>query len=269
MRFPVVNLFAAELWSDAGPSVRSRELTPLYVERFVGPRETAQLTRHDFWELLYVFAGRGRMLGRHEFPLTPGTGCLIPPGASHIEFSHESLDLLWVGLNGLRVESLDTGEPRIARSSAGTVWCDQLWHCSQRRYGLIGPELDGLSLVIFSTILRESGADHAPAGDRIDAAAAHIAGHYQADLPVPELAKRFGCSQGHFFREFKRRTGKTPVQYITSVRLQQAVRWLENSDLSVERVARLTGFSDPRYFCRVFHKTYGRPPSQWKRVSGA
>jgi AraC-like DNA-binding protein len=268
MRFPVVNLFAAELWSEAGPAVRSRELTPLYVERFVGPHRTAQLTRHDFWELLFVFAGRGQMLGRHPFPLTAGTACLIPPGAPHIENSDDTLDLLWIGLNGLRVESLDRTAPHIARGSGAKAWCELLWQCSQRRYGLVGPELDGLTLVTVNTVLRESSTGHAPAGDRIDAAAAHIAGQYQTDLPIPDLAKRFGCSQGHFFREFKRRTGKTPVQYITMVRLQHAVRWLENSDLPVERVARLTGFSDPRYFCRVFRKTYGRPPSQWKGASG-
>lgn len=270
---PFVHLLPAACWAAAGPLARSRELTPLYVERFVGPHAGGRATTHDYWELIYVLAGDGELLGEAPFKLRAGLACLVPPGVAHVERSPAVMDVLWIGLAGARLEAGRSVEPpgvaRATLDAEARPVAERLWTLGQRGFGPLGPELDGLALALVAGLWRrlaESATAGPAAGDRIAAAVAYLNTNFAADLDVADLAGQAGCSAGHFHRLFHQRTGQTPGHYLTAVRVREAWRWLRNTTVPVHRIARLCGYHDAHYFSNVFHRHTGLTPRAARRL---
>jgi len=58
-------------------------------------------------------------------------------------------------------------------------------------------------------------------------------------------------------------TGKTPIEFIRSVRLKRAAQLLEKSQMTVAEIAYEVGFNNPKYFSKYFKLEYHVLPSQW------
>ena len=66
---------------------------------------------------------------------------------------------------------------------------------------------------------------------------------------------------------FKSATGKTPLRYLTDIRLAHAKNMFSlNPKEKVSRVALASGFSDPLYFTRAYKKRYGVSPTKQKEI---
>ena len=87
-------------------------------------------------------------------------------------------------------------------------------------------------------------------------ALAFIEGHYTEPLAVDALARRVHLSPTHFRREFRRRTGRTPLDYITGLRMTAAKRLLAQGR-SIKETAAAVGYADEFYFMRMFRKATG------------
>jgi AraC-like DNA-binding protein len=85
---------------------------------------------------------------------------------------------------------------------------------------------------------------------------------FQSPLSLSELADTLGCSTGYFQRVFRRVTGTSPGRYLTQIRLEHAILWLQGSELSISEVAAKVGYQDPLYFSRAIRKAFGRSPTQ-------
>lgn len=251
-----------DLWGREGGDVRSDDLSPMYIYHYVGALTDTALGHHGFWELLFVFDGRGSLFTPAEHPLADGRSYLIPPGMDHREESARPLTILWVGLQGTRLARLDEARLYGAENPAFAPLFEQLWLRAQRPYGRVGPELDGLTLAAFGQFLRVRQEQDQPGRDMIDEAARYLSEHYGEAITVSGLAARFGVSEGHFYRTFKARTGRSPLAFLTAVRLQHAQRWLTTSHLSVGRIAGMVGYRDPLYFSRLCRKHLGRSPAR-------
>jgi len=92
--------------------------------------------------------------------------------------------------------------------------------------------------------------------------------HAQADHPwtVPELASLSGLSRPAFARNFERSLGQAPMQYLTDWRMTLARDYLRTGDLSVDQVARRTGYASPNAFAAAFRRHHGQPPGQWRHT---
>ena len=85
-----------------------------------------------------------------------------------------------------------------------------------------------------------------------------------SDLGVESLAAELRCSPSHLSKLFHRETGERIVEYMTRIRLVNAVDAVRLTSLSVKEIAAACGFNDPNYFTRVFRKTTGRSPVQYR-----
>lgn len=85
--------------------------------------------------------------------------------------------------------------------------------------------------------------------------------HRNKDYSINKLAAERGMSTEYFIRQFKKHTGETPKQYITTRRLWKA-RMLLNEGKPVKDAALESGFNDPLYFSRAFKNKFGFPPSE-------
>ncbi|MEZ4939542.1 MAG: ATP-binding protein [Saprospiraceae bacterium] len=83
-----------------------------------------------------------------------------------------------------------------------------------------------------------------------------------ADLTIPEISQILAMSDTQLYRKLKAITGKTPSQFIRSVRLKKAMDLLRSSGLNVSEIAYEVGFTGPQYFSRMFKEEFGFPPSE-------
>ncbi|MDF2922370.1 MAG: YesN8 [Paenibacillaceae bacterium] len=92
-----------------------------------------------------------------------------------------------------------------------------------------------------------------------------IEDHYMYDLSLTMLAERFNYHPSYFSELFKSKIGKTFIQYVTEIRMSQAVRLLEETALPLWDVAELTGFANASYFSSKFKRMYGISPSDYRQ----
>ncbi|NBD26966.1 helix-turn-helix domain-containing protein [Paenibacillus glycinis] len=84
---------------------------------------------------------------------------------------------------------------------------------------------------------------------------------YQETISVGEAARMVSLSPSHFCKIFKSVTGKTLIEYMHMLRVQEAERLLLDTDYPVTEIASLVGFSNMTYFGRVFKKVRSKAPS--------
>ena len=92
--------------------------------------------------------------------------------------------------------------------------------------------------------------------------------HLQNKLSLDELAHETDYSRAHFLRMFRAATGKTPHQYLTERRIEQAKRILQEEETSLIDTAARCGFSSQSHLTRVFRERVGVTPSEFKRKPG-
>lgn len=91
-----------------------------------------------------------------------------------------------------------------------------------------------------------------------------IHANLQIDLSVHSLAQRAGMGDRNFAREFRKKTGVTPAEFVTTTRVEAARRLLEETDLPLQRVAPVCGFSTPQALRRAFHRQLGILPALYR-----
>lgn len=103
-----------------------------------------------------------------------------------------------------------------------------------------------------------------PPKDEFTALLEYLRDHFQEEVTVSEAAKRVNLSPNHFCKIFKRLTGKTFIEYINLLRVNQAERLLMDTDLPITLVADKVGFGNLSYFNRVFKSYKQMPPSRFR-----
>ncbi|MBA3845560.1 MAG: helix-turn-helix transcriptional regulator, partial [Planctomycetes bacterium] len=83
---------------------------------------------------------------------------------------------------------------------------------------------------------------------------------------LAEMAAWAGVSPGHLALRFKRVYGRTPLEHVTRLRIEEAARRLRDDPRdSVTDVALDLGFCSSQYFAEVFKRVQGVTPSAWRR----
>ena len=105
--------------------------------------------------------------------------------------------------------------------------------------------------------------------DRLTRLHAFMDTHLDARLTLGDLQDAFGGrSRYQFIREYKRRTGQTPVQAYLHRKMAHACYLLETGDRTVAHIASQLGFDDPYYFSRAFTRVVGVSPARYRRQGG-
>ncbi|WP_085586524.1 MULTISPECIES: GlxA family transcriptional regulator [unclassified Pseudomonas] len=93
----------------------------------------------------------------------------------------------------------------------------------------------------------------------------YVLQHLKADLSVPALAVRAGMSERNFARTFKAEAGSTPAEFVELARIDAARRLIEDSDVSLKRLADTVGYANTDGFRRAFMRRLGVGPSDYRK----
>ncbi|KQX46701.1 response regulator transcription factor [Paenibacillus sp. Root444D2] len=99
----------------------------------------------------------------------------------------------------------------------------------------------------------------------IRAVIAFMVKHIEQRITLHMIACEVNMNESYLTRLFKKETGKTIVNFLNELRLEKACELLKNPDLSIKEVAELVGIPDPFYFNRIFNRTYGLNPTEFKK----
>ncbi|WP_323960147.1 helix-turn-helix domain-containing protein [Arthrobacter sp. JZ12] len=90
--------------------------------------------------------------------------------------------------------------------------------------------------------------------------------HLEEEHSVRALAARAHMSERTFARRFKAETGTTPAAWLTAQRVLRAQSLLEETDLSIEAIARETGFGQAVLLRHHFQRSLGTSPAAYRRT---
>lgn len=92
----------------------------------------------------------------------------------------------------------------------------------------------------------------------------YIREHMDRDISLGELLRLTGMSKSHFSKSFKRLTGKTFVAYLNGARIDAAKNYLRETGQPIFWIAAQAGFTDERYFRKVFKRNTGLSPQAFR-----
>lgn len=100
------------------------------------------------------------------------------------------------------------------------------------------------------------------AGNAIGRSIAHVSSNLGSQVSIDDLAARAGMSRAVFHRKFKQVTTMSPIQFVKSMRLNNAAMKIAGG-MTVNEAALGVGYISPSQFSREFKRAYGQSPRQW------
>lgn len=100
--------------------------------------------------------------------------------------------------------------------------------------------------------------------EAIECGVAYIEEHFKERCGLEEIAEHVHISPVYFHKIFTAAIGKTPYEYLTRLRLDEAKRLILTGGLSMAEVAARCGFSSQSYFNSVFKQKSGETPSEYR-----
>jgi transcriptional regulator GlxA family with amidase domain len=88
----------------------------------------------------------------------------------------------------------------------------------------------------------------------------------EKSLTLSELAASVNLSNSHYSAIFRKKTGFPPIEYFNHLKIQKACQYLQFTKLRINEIAFKVGIDDPFYFSRLFTKTMGYAPKEYRET---
>lgn len=92
----------------------------------------------------------------------------------------------------------------------------------------------------------------------------YVAAHYMEQISLSDLSREMNFSLTHVSLTFKQATRMSFRDYLIKIRVEEACRLLRRTKKPVAEIASLVGYSDPAFFYKVFRKSLGQTPAEYR-----
>ena len=92
--------------------------------------------------------------------------------------------------------------------------------------------------------------------------------HYTENVSLEDASTSMGMSPAYFSRKVKAEMGKTFLEQLTEFRVEEAKKRLRTTSMTVSEIGRSIGYPDSNYFVKVFKRSTGMTPTEY-RAGGA
>ena len=218
----------------------------------------------------YVYEGKGILqTEKGVFNVGKGQMFLIFPyqSAYYKADADEPWLYRWIEFNGSMAEHIAAGASIDENNPVFTDTDNQLGESLEVL--VKGGEMSfGLLMQKFWAVLSALKAFEADAYDKspvhIKKAENYIKINMHKKITVTDIAEYIGIDRSYLSRLFAKYCQKSPQEYILSLKMNTALRYLADTNMSVSEVAQSVGYSDIRIFYKVFKKRFNCSPSQWR-----
>ena len=204
----------------------------------------------------YLFSGRGiYTVNGRPYPVREGETFIIRPYEVHLLSAdrEEPWEYAWFGFEtDLPLPRLFTEQYVFSLPGCGEIF-------SRLQKGIGKTELAGLIYRFFAEGYALESREEKKPGDAIDRAL-EIIGKEYATVTVEELAARLFFNRSYFGALFKKRTGKTPKEYIDDLRLSTAARLMGEFGYTATQAGAAVGYADCMTFSKMYKRHFGVSP---------
>ena len=88
--------------------------------------------------------------------------------------------------------------------------------------------------------------------------------NFNKEISVQSISRKFFVNPNYISQLFKREVGLNYTEYLTKIRMDFACNLLKESRLSIQEISEKTGYHDYFYFTRIFKKSVGKTPSEYR-----
>lgn len=249
--------------------------------------------QHNFWELCYVEKGSVELiLDGESVNLKCGDIAFIPPEKMHsyvcssckntvvfvacFETFSYAMKTLDSGVFSLD-ESLKDCIKKIIFEYKNTFFMNSEEHLDI----LPNPNFGGQQAIILQLeyliicLLRKMSAEKNPEVIFLDKKDFYpklsgiIVDHLQANistrLSLDDICRKVNYSRSFLCKIFKEQTGQTLFSYFNKLKIDEAKRLLEDTEMTVVAISKELGFSDVKYFGSLFKNIVGMSPLEYKK----
>lgn len=178
-----------------------------------------------------------------------------------------------VKVRGQRALVISGEAQRLVMAGGGSSWQDLALYLIGRMVDVeTAMQCARINLIDWHHIGQQPFARLARSRQVDDAAIARcqswIAENYAAPAPVAAMEELSGLAERSFTRRFKLATGMAPLEYVHTLRLEEAKQMLESGELPIEAIANEVGYEDAGFFSRLFQRHVKLTPAQYRRRFG-
>ena len=132
-------------------------------------------------------------------------------------------------------------------------------------YEEFGNCIDNLKISLYKKRITQEKEPEKTEERTISSITRYLQEHLSEEISLAVLAEKFHLNPQYISQLFKSEIGVGFLTYLTNTRLEKAKKLLVSTSLSVAEIAEQCGYGDYRVFSKVFKKTEGITPSQFKR----
>ena len=188
-------------------------------------------------------------------------------------------EVFWLHFSGTQVETL-LRDWKLDQGYHFHVSCQSdyqtLFHRIIRELQLCEPNYVEMAsllaqelLSLMSRNLLQDSSCNSSRNLQIRQAIAAIHEDYRSPMSIAQYAQNLNMSICWFIRIFKQYTGLSPQQYIIRTRMIKARELLSASSYNVSEIAAMVGYDNPLYFSRLFKKTAGISPREYRQLQNS
>ncbi|MEY8733034.1 response regulator [Peribacillus frigoritolerans] len=100
--------------------------------------------------------------------------------------------------------------------------------------------------------------------NHIDFAKRWIRNNLDQSITIEKISRQVYMNPTYFSEYFKNQTGETVLDYLTRVRIEKAKELLVTTNYKIYDISQMVGYTDTKYFSKLFKKYYGEVPSKYK-----
>ncbi len=229
--------------------------------------------------LIYCVEGKGQVtIDKKNYAINPGDFFVIPFGKPHY-YETDPLNpwtIYWCHFRGEQTDEIikqvfqkyGSLKSRIPFTDNRIELFNKLYQNLEKGYSfenisyvnLIFPQF--LSSFLFFEKFNLHFEEHTE--DIIDESIQFMQENMHQSLTLAMLAQNVNSSASHYSAVFKKKTGFPPIEYLNHLKIQKACQFLQFTALRIKEIAFKVGFEDQYYFSRLFAKTMGFSPSEYR-----
>lgn len=130
---------------------------------------------------------------------------------------------------------------------------------------LVSCHIQRMLAELLITSLQHNSADSTKPSPILDSIN-HIQNNYKSKISLNELSLKACMSPYYFSRMFKKETGYSPYEYVTTIRLNHAKNLLKTTNLLIKEIAFMIGFNSESNFVTCFKEHVGLTPSEFRKI---